>query len=421
VFVLSGVAIEQAGPSALISFAVAGIAVLCSAFSFVVIASQANPGELGYAPVGRILGHRFWGFLTAWSFYLAAVIGTAFVLNGFGVYANSFFFAGVPALTWAVIATIFIALINLGPASRIGKIESFLVLAKVGILLLFVGFGLIHLRGGDLQPLAPHGEGSIWLTSGMLFIAYLGFSVVTNIAGDVNHPRRTVPKAILASILIVMVLYVGVVLALLSVPLGVYNEASIGHVAINLLGPVGGLLIPIAALLATLSAANSNILGSSEIMVRLAARGDIPTFIGRMRHGHPTVSVVFGAIVCLALLASQQTTAVIALANVVAVAAIILINIAAIRIVVKKDGENAVRLFGGPLVPIFGLLTSLGELALLGVTPVVIGLLLVCLGGLVYLGRKRFYHRIHQAEIVTELDKHGGPVMRMLSWLKINK
>lgn len=414
VFVLSGVAIEKAGPAALVAFSLAGIAVLCSAFSFIVIASQAKAGELGYAPVGRILGNRFWSFLTAWSFYLAAIIGMAFVLHGFGVYMQEFFIHSVPAVVWAVIATIVLALLNLGPASRIGKIESLLVLIKVGILLLLISFGLMHLTSSDLHPFVPHGTDSIFATSGMLFIAYLGFSVVTNIAGDVTNPKRTVPRAILLSILIVIGLYAGVVCALISTPLASYNEGSIGHAAIALMGPIGGMLIPIAALISTLSAANSNILGSSEIMVRLAARGDIPTRIGRMRNGHPTVSVIFGAILCLILLISQHKTDIIALANVAAIVAIILINCAAIR-ALAAEKQHAMRLPGGPILPLIGLVSCFAELALLGVMPVVIGLSFVSLGGLIYLGRKRFHHRIHHTELVAELAAHGGPIMRMLS------
>lgn len=418
VFVLSGVAIQQAGPGALISFVVAGIAILCSAFSFMVIASQARPNELGYAPVGRILNHRLWGFLTAWSFYLAAIIGMAFVLNGFGVYMQEFFVKSVPALTWAILATIALALLNLGPANRVGKIEGVLVLIKVFILLLLVGFGLMHLTDGDLRPLAPHGAGSILTTSGMLFIAYLGFSVITNIAGDVKKPRKTVPKAILLSILIVMVIYIGVVLALLSTPLPSYNEASIGWVAIELMGPVGGILIPIAALIATLSAANSNILGSSEIMVRLAAHGDIPTFIGRMRNGHATTSVLFGAILCLLLLVSHQTDTIIALANVTAVFAIMLINIAAIRTFYKNDVVS-LRLPGGPALPILGLISCLGELVLLGYIPVLMGLLLISLGAIIYAGRTRFHHASHHNQLVAELNNHASPIIRMLRKFKV--
>ena len=51
------------------------------------------------------------------------------------------------------------------------------------------------------------------------------------------------------------------------------------------------MLIPVGALVSTLSAANANILGSSEIMVRLAVNKDVPTVLGRMWHGHPAVSV----------------------------------------------------------------------------------------------------------------------------------
>ena len=56
VFVLSGIAVQKAGPAALVSFLLAGVLVLLSALSFGVVASRARPGESGYAYVGRALG-----------------------------------------------------------------------------------------------------------------------------------------------------------------------------------------------------------------------------------------------------------------------------------------------------------------------------------------------------------------------------
>lgn len=417
VFVLSGVAIHDAGPAALISFGLAGLAVLSSAFSFMVIASLARSDELGYAPVGRLLGHNFWSFLTAWSFYISSVVCTAFVLNAFGVYLHDFFVSGVPALTLAIVAAVVMTLINLGPASRISRIEGILVVIKGSILLLLVGFGLAHLAPQDFQPFVPHGTGSILTTSGLLFIAYLGFSVITNIAGDVKDPKRTVPRAIFLSILIVILLYIGVVLALLSTPLTGYDEASIGHVAAALMGPVGSVLIPLAALISTLSAANSNILGSSEIMVRLAARRDVPTAFGRLWRGHPILSVLFGAFVYLILLVSGQTQTIIALANVAAISAIALINMAAIRALFSKK-QGVMRLPGGPLLPVIGLAGCIGQLFLIGAWPVASGLALVAAGGLVYLGRKRFHHPVHHKHLVKGLEADGGPIVRTLRHLE---
>ncbi|HJP96573.1 MAG TPA: APC family permease [Candidatus Saccharimonadales bacterium] len=412
VFVLSGVAVQKAGPAAIASFVLAGLAILCSALSFTVVAPLAQQGELGYAPVGRLLGHRFWGFMTSWAFYLSAVICTAFVLNAFGAYLHDFFLPGLSPLTWSVIAAVGITLANLGNAANIGRIEDILVIVKVAVLILLIGFGLAHTGTHTFTPFMPHGDLSLLATSGLLFIAYLGFSVVANVSGDVKNAQRTVPLAITISVLGVLVLYIGVVIALLAFPQSHYDEASVGAVAEQLMGPVGGILIPIAALVSTLSAANSNILGSSEIMVRLAARKDVPTFAGRLWRGHPVVSVLFGAVVYIGLLASRQTNTVIALANVAAIVALLLVDVAAIRALSR--GQSKTRIPGGRWILGVGFASALGELCILGAWPVVMGLGLVAAGTALYLGREVFHDPVAHRQLVSELAKYGGPVLRTL-------
>jgi len=413
VFVFSGVAVQKAGPAAIVSFVLAGIAVLCSAFSFIVVASMAKPGELGYAPVGQLLGHRFWGFLTSWAFYLGGVIGTAFVLHAFGVYMHDFFAPNVSALAWSLIAAAVMTALNLGQASNIGKIEDVLVVVKIAILAAFVGVGAMSLTHGAFVPFMPGGSDSVLATSGLLFIAYLGFSVVTNIAGDVKNPQKTIPLAILLSVVGVMVLYVGVVLALLAFPLPSYDESSVGRVAAQMLGPVGGWAVPVAALVSTLSAANSNILGSSELMVRLAARKDVPTFAGRLWHGHPLASVLFGAVVYGLLLMSGQTDTVIALANVAAIAAIALVDVAAMWAMIRPQ-PGVRHLLGGPILPFVGLASCVVELWLLGWQPVMLGGVLIAAGAVLYLGRKLYHNPAQHQKLVTHLEKHGGPMLRTL-------
>ena len=66
VFALTGVALQQTGPAALVSFILAGVMVLLSAFSFTVIASMASSKQPGYSYVGSVLGSPIWGFLTSW-------------------------------------------------------------------------------------------------------------------------------------------------------------------------------------------------------------------------------------------------------------------------------------------------------------------------------------------------------------------
>src|SRR5487761_1326267 len=74
VFVLTGTALQQAGPAALLAFMIAGVTVLLSALSFAVIASQAEAKKSGYTYAGKMLGSPAWSFLISWCFYLSGII-----------------------------------------------------------------------------------------------------------------------------------------------------------------------------------------------------------------------------------------------------------------------------------------------------------------------------------------------------------
>jgi APA family basic amino acid/polyamine antiporter len=353
VFVLTGSALQQAGPAALVAFLIAGSIVLLSALSFAVIASEAPPGKSGYTYAGQVLGSPVWSFLTSWCFYLSGIIAAAFVLNAFGVYVHSFLTHGISALFWAIIGALALTVVNLGPASEIGKIETLLVGGKMLVLLLLVSFGLGHFHVSVLHPFNPHGTSHIFTTSAFLFIAFLGFNVITNISGDIEHPRTTIPRAILLSMLIVTIVYLGVVAALLAAHIHTYSEASVGIAAQHLIGPVGGGLVIGGALVSTLSSANANILGSSEIMVRLAADKNVPTILGHMRHGHPYVSVLAGALLYVILILTGRTDVVINLANVTAIVALIIVNVAAARALSLRT-HRGLRLPFGSTLPVLG-------------------------------------------------------------------
>ena len=74
-----------------------------------------------------MLGSPAWSFLISWCFYLSGIIAAAFVLNAFGVYVQSFIVHNSSPLVWALIGAGHTYPIKpLGPASEIGKIETFL-------------------------------------------------------------------------------------------------------------------------------------------------------------------------------------------------------------------------------------------------------------------------------------------------------
>lgn len=316
-------------------------------------------------------------------------------------------------VVWALIAAAALTLANLGPASAIGRAEVVLVAVKVAILVLLIVFAFVHLGRAHFSPFTPHGASSVAATSGLLFIAYLGFQVVTNMAGDIKNPRRTVPIAILVSMLVVALVYIGVVVALLAGQIHTYTEASVGTAAKHLIGNWGGVLIPVGALVSTLSAANANVLGSSEIMVRLAAQRDVPTALGRTWHGHPAVSVLVGGVLYTILILTRATDTVVALANVAAIAAMALVNLTAIQAARHKP-TGALRLPLGPVLPALGLIAALAQLLFIGAAEVAVGAALVVAGSVFYVLKDRYHRPEHHGEIERRVAANEGPVGRAL-------
>jgi len=410
VFVLSGLAVKTAGPAALVSFALAGVLVMLSALSFAVVASRARPGESGYAYARDALG-GFWSFLISWAFYIGSVVGVAFVLHAFGTYLHDFFWSSVPVTVAALVGAVALTVLNLGPADLIGRAELGLVSAKVIILALLIVFALIHVDRAHFSPFAPHGDVSVLKTSGMLFVAYLGFNVVCSMAPEVKDAARTIPKAIVTSMLLVGLVYLGVVVALLAGGISSYDEASVGEAAQHLIGDWGGVLIPIGAIVSTLSAANANVLGASEIMVRLAAQRDVPTVLGRMWRGHPAVSVLAGAVLYVVLLLVGSTDTVVGLANVAAIAAMAVVNAAAI-VAQRSKAHEGVRLPLGPVLPVLAIITVLAQLFFIHWVEVVLGVVLLAAGAGVYALRRTAHQPEHHGALLDQVRSGDTPAAR---------
>lgn len=407
VFTLSGVAVDEAGPSAVFGYLIAGAVMLLSATSFSAVASRSKAGDSGYASIGTILGPQ-WRFLTMWAFYLNAVTCLAFVLISFGSYLKQYFVPSAPVTLAALLAAVALALLNLGPADLVGRAETFLVTLKVAILLLLIVYGLIALSPGDLQPLTPQGGGSLLRVTAMLFTAYTGFNVVTNMAGSVRRPERTVPLAIMLSILISAVVYVGVIIALLASGEENFGEAGLGKAAEALMGPWGGVLVAFAACVSTLSSGNANVLGSSELMIKLAAQGDVAGRWGKLtRHNHPAASVLLATAIVIPLVTFGSLGAIVAISNVTAIAAMLIVNVAAFKLARQGWPEPGIRLRGGVFLPVVAFVTAAAQFPSLGWSAVLVGLGMVFAGLFIYVLRHR-----------PELGADTGPVLRAIERLE---
>ena len=196
-----------------------------------------------------------------------------------------------------------VAVLNMFSARLIAAAEDYIVGAKVLILCAFVVAALLD---ADLAAIEPAEWASpVSLVSGgmLIFVAYEGFELIANSAGDVRSPSTTIPRALYTSVIFTIVLYM--LVAVVAVGLLSLSEIAssadfaLAAAARVVWGGVGFNLIVVAALLSTASAINATLYGTSRLTVVIAIDGELPSELERTIAGRPVVGLLITAVASL--------------------------------------------------------------------------------------------------------------------------
>jgi amino acid transporter len=279
IFVFPGIAAGRAGPAAAGSFAIGAVIALLVALPTSELATAMPKSGGGYYFISRGLG-ALPGAVVGLSIWLGLVFATAFYLVGFGSYVAAVLAeAGVAVgsipvvIPLGLVTGVFLVGLNLFGTERAAALQSYIVGLLLTILVLFLGFGGLDALGvfgaaSTPERFAPFGAMPVFTTAALVFTSYLGFAQVATVAGDIKDPGRNLPLAMVASVVIVGILYVTTIFvatsAFGSAALASFGETAIVEVARNFVGTTGAIAILIAGLLATLSSANASILSTSR-------------------------------------------------------------------------------------------------------------------------------------------------------------
>ncbi len=240
-----------------------------------------------------------WGFLYGWSaFWVIMSGGIAALAAGFAEYLGVFVpdlsthrmiaSLSVGSATWelssgqlvAAGAILVLTLVNYLGVRQGATAQNLLTLLKVGSVLAFCALGLwlpAPLTRGFSPPLA---QGSLVTLFGVAMIAVLwtydGWYGLVFSAEELREPERTLPRALLAGTLIIMVLYLLLnVVYLKALPIArMAASTRIGEDAARaLFGPFGGHLLSAAILVSIFGCLSATILYSSRIYMPMARDG----------------------------------------------------------------------------------------------------------------------------------------------------
>ena len=283
IFALLGQAGVIAGSAVWISFAIGGGIALLSGYSMGRLGARfpAAGGLVEYLVQGYGPG-RFSGTMSV-MMYIGALVATALVARTFGSYAVALLPAsGVPFLVEAFSAGIILAfmLINLNGAAAMTMTENLVVAVKMGVLIVFAIVGLAFIAPERLAPQHYPPISMILYSVAVTFFAYEGFRVVTNAAEDMRTPARTLPRAIMTAILVVMVVYVAIAITvfgnLTPAEVAAAKDLALAEAAKPIFGEVGFRVVAVTALFATASAINASLYAVTNVTYQLAKLGELP-------------------------------------------------------------------------------------------------------------------------------------------------
>lgn len=299
IFVVTGVAAGIAGPAFLLGLLIAGFAATCNGLSSARLASV-FPASGGTYEYGYQLISPSAGFAAGWTFLLSKLSAGGVVALGFGSYLNQLIPSIAPRVA-ALCAIAVLTLANLAGIKKVGKINQIIVTITVLGLLYFIVSGLGTFQIKNLRPFAPNGWRSIAQSAGLLFFAFTGYARITTLGGEVRDPEKTIPKAVMITLVASVILYsligltaVGAVgseaMASTNAPLEVVARAMHTPGIVPIVG--------LAATTAMLGVLLSQILGISRMMFAMSERRDLPGFLLRVSsRGVPTASILLSSMI----------------------------------------------------------------------------------------------------------------------------
>ncbi|MBD0709622.1 MULTISPECIES: amino acid permease [unclassified Streptomyces] len=426
IFVGLSDSVAKAGPAVVISFILAAITCIFTAFSFAELGGAIPVSGSSYSFAYASLGERV-AFLVGWCLLLEYGVSVSAVAVGWSQYLNELLDSltglqlptalsagpadgGVVNLP-AVIVILLAATLLVRGVRESARATAAMAVLKIGILIVFCAIGFSAFQDGHLSPFA--GEGLAGITGGasVAFFSYIGFDAITTAGEEVKNPRRNIPIAILVCIGIVTLLYCAVALAAIGA-LGADEvagrPAALSVVVDQVTGSsVGGGIIAFGAVVAIASVVLVVMYGQTRILMSMSRDGLVPRVFERVspKSATPVANTWIVAAVFAVPAAFSSLDVVVNLTTIGTLSTMVAVNLA-VMVLRRRDPElpRSFRVPLFPLSPILGIVFCLYLIRGTGWTTWVQFAAFLAVGSLVYAG----YGRRHSCLGLTAPDGGAG-------------
>ena len=294
VFISLGIGASIAGPMILPAIGLAGLVALCNGLSSAQLAAN-HPVSGGTYEYGHRWLNPSLGFVAGWMFLCAKSASAATAALGFALYLNPENSLPIAlAIVWVITA------ITLLGIQRTNTINTLIVGVVLLSLIAFVVFGApaisanpqnwqSALDGENLKNLLP--------ATALMFVAFTGYGRIATLGEEVTEPRRTIPRAIIATLVTTTVIYIVVTWVALA---NAGNQfSSLALIAQTFSGPSLVKVLTAGAIIAMASVLLNLVLGLSRLVLAMGRRCDLPKTTTRITDSTKVPAVATIVVGCL--------------------------------------------------------------------------------------------------------------------------
>jgi APA family basic amino acid/polyamine antiporter len=304
-----------------ISLALAGLVFACTALSYAELSSMLKDSG-GSASFARHAFNDLISFIAGWGLLLDFIVTIAISSYSISPYLAFFFdVLKIPSFkigfTLCVIAILFI--VNYFGAKNSARISSFLTTLTLSTQILIVIIGVIwfihfpdvweHLKIGVKGSIWSPSWPDFWKGTAMAMVAYTGIESMAQLGSEAKHPAKTVPKAMMLAMGMLLFVYIGIAIVALNALTpqelsGTFFEDPIAGIVSKL--PYGsqvlGGWVGLLAAIILFVAANAGLLGASRLSFNMGENYQLPRTVYKLHQKHKTPYVSLGIFAALAMI-----------------------------------------------------------------------------------------------------------------------
>jgi len=353
IFIFPGLLAKEVGPASILAFAVCGLMLVFVALCYAELGSMFKQNGGPYVFAKEAFG-PWTGFGVGWISWVTSVFCWAAVASAVSS-SLAYFHPGFdnPNVTKALAAALVLGFgfINYRGIKLGAWMVNFFTMAKLVPLILFVAVGFFWVKSANYTPFWNPPTGSFSQAVFLSLWALQGFEVTPLPSGESVNPQKAVPIAAVGSLLCATLVYVLIQIVAVGVYPTLANAGTkpLAEAASHFMGPMGGTIMALGAVLSMVGFNSGNALGCPRLLSALAENNHLPPRLALQhpRYKTPSLAILVTCVLTTSAALFMSFQSLVHLANLVVILQYLATCSAVIWLRYKKP--NAVRLFKLPL------------------------------------------------------------------------